>query len=98
AISRSLSRARRARGRDGRGRLSPRRRAIGWLIAMGFIAYGVVPWQRILHRNDAVPAVADSSPAGLTLQASDLLRRYDRSGNVDRAIELLQRATAADAT
>jgi serine/threonine-protein kinase len=96
AISRSLSRVRRARGREGRLRRSPRRRAIGWLIAIGFVAYGVVPWQRILHRDEAVPAVADSSPAGLTLQASDLLRRYDRSGNTDRAIDLLQGAIAAD--
>jgi len=96
AIDVSVTRSRRARQREGRQRRSPRRRVIGWVVAIGFVAYGVVPWQRIFHRNDAVPAVADSSPAGLTLQASGLLRRYDRSGNTDRAIDLLQRAIAGD--
>jgi hypothetical protein len=66
------------------------------LIALGVIAYGVVPWQRVFQRSESIPTVADSSPAGLTLQASDLLRRSDRSGNVDRALQLLQRAIAFD--
>ena len=86
-------RPRRGRRREGR---RPARRRIGWLIALGFIAYGVVPWQRVFERHESAPPVADSSPAGLTLQASDLLRRYDRSGNTDRAIDLLQRAIAGD--
>ena len=81
--------------REGRRRL---RRSVGLLIALGFIAYGVVPWQRVFPRNASVPTVADSSPAGLTLQASDLLRRYDRSGNIDRAVALLQKAITDDPT
>ena len=77
-----ISRSRRAR-REGRQRRSPRRRAIGWLIALGFVAYGVVPWQRILHRNEVPPAVTDSSPAAddvvSTLQrAADLAQKGDR--------------------
>jgi serine/threonine protein kinase len=78
-----VSRSRRGRLREGRGRRSPRRRAIGWAIALGFVAYGTLPWQRMLHRNNVVPAVADSSPAGddaaSTLQrAADLAKKGDR--------------------
>jgi serine/threonine protein kinase len=76
-----VSRLRRAR-REGRQRRSPRRRAIGWLIAIGFVAYGTVPWQRILHRNEPAPAVVDSSPAddaASTLQrAVYLAKKGDR--------------------
>jgi serine/threonine protein kinase/Tfp pilus assembly protein PilF len=86
-------RGRRQRIREGR---RPVRRRFGWLIALGIIAYGVVPWHRVFQRNESAPAVADSSPSGLTLQASDLLRRYDRRGNVDRAVTLLEKAIADD--
>jgi serine/threonine protein kinase len=85
AVDVAVSRSRRARQREGRGRRSPRRRAIGWAIALGFVAYGTLPWQRMLHRNDVVPAVADSSPAGddaaSTLQrAADLAKTGDSRG------------------
>ena len=97
ALDVPVSRPHRVRRRlEGRAWRSALRRSIWLLIPLAFIAYGLVPWQRLLHRNETSATIADSSPAGLTLQAADLLRRYDRSGNVDRAVELLQRAIAGD--
>jgi serine/threonine protein kinase len=86
-----VSRSRRTR-REGRQRRSPRRRALGWLIAIGFIAYGTAPWQRIFHRNEPAPAVTDTSPAAADV-ASTLQRAADlaRKGEPHEALAQLAR-------
>jgi len=96
AVDVPVSRSRRARQREGRGRRSPRRRAIGWAIALGFVAYGTLPWQRMLHRNEAVPAVADLPPAGDDA-ASTLQRAADlaKTGDSRRALAELARIAPA---
>src|SRR5688572_8143976 len=48
------------------------------------------------RRTDATPTDAVSDPAELSRQAAALLARYDKEGNVDRAIGNLERALSAD--
>jgi eukaryotic-like serine/threonine-protein kinase len=47
-------------------------------------------------RTDSTPSDAVSDPAELSRQAAALLARYDKEGNVDRAIGNLERALSAD--
>jgi serine/threonine-protein kinase len=58
-----------------------------------------VPWSRLLPLwAETASSITGSGarPYQLALDAAALIDRYDRAGNVDRAIELLQQATAVD--
>jgi serine/threonine-protein kinase len=50
----------------------------------------------VTRRSGAVADSVDGSASELTLRARNLLRRYDKTGNLDRAIRLLEAALEKD--
>jgi serine/threonine-protein kinase len=74
-------------------------RAVLTLLVPALVAGASIALWRLTDaggRTDSWPADAVTDPAELSRQAAALLTRYDREGNVDRAIANLERALSAD--